>query len=164
MSETGFTVEAQLPFSWEAGQADVGQQRSARLMLRVANLIDSHEAEQDKAGERLEAKLDLMLHWLGQQLFGDAGRLPVTPLTLGGDHIEWDGAVAACCDAVLSLVIHPDLPSPLHLPARIEPAGARCRAQLLFQDEDSADAWNRWLFRLHRRAVQEARAKADQAG
>lgn len=163
MNETGFTVEAALPFSWGAGRAGASTHRSNMLLLRVANLLDTHESEQEEAGKRMEAKLDLMLHWLGQQLFGDVSTLPVVTLKLGGDSAEWEDNQESHAegDGLLSLVIHPNLPSPLVLQGALRREAGRCRVELTFPDEETEEAWNRWLFRLHRRAIQEARQKGD---
>jgi hypothetical protein len=164
MNDGGFGVETTVPFSWASGPVSAGTNRAGLLLLKVANLLDGHEPEPDKGHERLEAKVDLMLHWLGQHLFGDYDELPPTRLRLGADSVEWHepGASNVPENVILSLVIHSDLPSPLQLPARVSRIdGGAWRALLQFSDEDAADAWNRWLFRLHRRAIQEARMRSD---
>lgn len=163
MTESGLTVEIDLSFHWEAGSLTAAQQQASRLLLRVVNLMDVHEPEQDRASERIEAKIDLMLHWLGSQLFGTVDLYPKVHLRLGQDSIEWQdaGSAEAGSEVILSLG-HPAITSPLRLAARISANdGGRILARLIFPDEEQEDAWGQWLFRLHRRAIQEARQRAD---
>lgn len=163
MTESGLIIETELPFHWEAGCLTQTQQQANRLLLRVVNLLDVHEPEQDRASERIEAKIDLMLHWLGTQLFGSADAYPQVRLRLSQDSIEWhDSRTAELGSEVILNVGHPAMTSPLRLAARItRNEGGRMLAELAFSEEDQADAWGQWLFRLHRRAIQEARLRAD---
>jgi hypothetical protein len=166
MTESGLSVEVELPFSWKNADLNPVQQQADQLLMRVVNLLDMHEPEQDKTSERIEAKLDLMLHWLGWHLFSVANTQPVMQLSLSHNTIEWnieEGEIAAG-RVVLSLAIHPAVPSPLHLLANVlDCQGTRVRAELIFPDEPLEEAWNQWLFRRHRRAIQEARLKTDTA-
>lgn len=162
MPDNGLAVVAELPFACTPGSLAAAQLHSSRLLLRVVNLIDQHEPEPDKAHERIEAKLDLMLHWLGLQLFGAEAARPAIRLRLGSDSVTWacDDAPPAPGEGVLALGLHPALAAPLRLPCRVlECRDGEARAELVFTDEELADAWTQWLFRLHRRAVQEARQR-----
>lgn len=162
MNDSGFTVDTALPFAWHPVPADADLHRSNLLLLRVANLLDAHEHEPAEANRRLEAKLDLMLHWIGQQLFGAVAAPPAGSLTLGVNTAAWRAGGTPCAEGegVLQVVLHPDLPAPLRLAGRLRLDGDRCHVDLLFPDEETAEDWNRWLFRLHRRAIQEARNNA----
>jgi len=161
MDETAFTVTTALPWSWQTGPRPDAL-RSNLLLLRVANLLDLHEMEQEGANKRIEAKLDLMLHWLGRQLFGEHEIPPARPLALSGHHAEWTGPGNAYAEGNgwLSLFIHPDLPAPLTLPGQLSRnASGLCHVECDLHDPEMAEAWERWLFRLHRRAIHEARNK-----
>jgi hypothetical protein len=165
MTDSGLIVETTLPFSWQPGGLTPAQLHGSRLLLRVVNLLDAHDAEQDKTSERLEAKLDLMLHWLGYQLFGDGEGLQTTRLKLGHDSVKWESSstIEAGDTGIIALGIHPAVPGPLRLLGRVvESAGGTVRAEPVFSDESLEEAWNQWLFRLHRRAIQEARLKSAQ--
>ena len=166
MTEASLVIETELPFSWTAGELSATLHQSNRLLMRVANLLDSHDPEQSAASERLEAKLDLMLNWLGHRLFGEAGDQPVTRLWLASDWVEWEQSSTTGLSetGVLNLAISPTLPGPLRMAARLlQVAQGRVRAQPIFPDKEQEEAWNQWLFRLHRRAIQEARLKSDPA-
>ncbi|MFA5081281.1 MAG: PilZ domain-containing protein [Hydrogenophilaceae bacterium] len=142
----------------------VAQRHGSRLLLKVVNLLDQHEQELDKTNERIEAKLDLMLHWLGLQLFEDKPAPAPLPLRLAANRIEWAApAVPEAGDIVLNLHIHPAMAAPLSLPGRVaSPEAGRVAADLHLDDEALLDAWTQWLFRRHRRAVHEARRLAGQ--
>lgn len=158
MSEPGFAVDTTLPFAWRSGTLTPAMAHGSLLLLRVVNLLDAHEVEPDAGHERVEARLDLMLHWLGMQLFGDGVAPAPTPLRLMTERIEWSGEGGDAADLVVSLHVHPAIAAPLQLAAKVvESGGGRTAVELLFANPDLADAWTRWLFRRHRRAVQEAR-------
>jgi hypothetical protein len=163
MVESGLIVDTELPFSWQVGTLSPAQQQADRLLMRVVNLIDVHEPEKNKTSERIEAKLDLMLHWLGWQLFSTANDQPGTQLRLSHGSVEWDAHTGEdiAGQVILNLAIHPSVPAPLRLTAWVEGRREnRIHARLSFPDEEFVEAWNQWLFRLHRRAIQEARLKS----
>jgi len=161
MSETGFTVATTLPWSWQAGPPATDARRSNLLLLKVANLLDQHEPDQEDASKRIEAKLDLMLHWLGRQLFGEYEMLNATPLVLSGCHIEWEdtGHDWVEGNGRLNLIIHPDLPGPLMLVGQLHKRDGYCHVEFDLPDNETSEAWDRWLFRMHRRAIHDARNK-----
>lgn len=163
MTEAGFTVETNLPFAWQPGCPNPAQHHGSLLLLRVVNLLDSHEPEQDRAQERVEARLDLMLHWLGMQLFGHDAAPSSVPVRLEAERIEWLADTPPETNEItLNLFIHPAMAAPLKLAGKVEDYRAgRVSARLRFEDEQLSDAWTRWLFRRHRRAVHEARSRAE---
>jgi hypothetical protein len=161
MTEAGFFVDTDLPFACQPGELDAAAERGSLLLLRVVNLMDLHEAEPDRSQERTEVRLDLMLHWLGMQLFG-AMQLPAAAsLKLAPTLIEWAGeSLPAGARVLLSLHVHPAIAAPLRLAGRVVVNSAgRVEAELVFRDEALADAWAQWLFKRHRRAVHEARSR-----
>lgn len=163
MTEAGFCVDTALPFACQPGELDATAERGSLLLLRVVNLMDMHEAEPDRAQERTEARLDLMLHWLGMQLFGATPMPTAASLKLAPMRIEWtDESLPAGERVTLNLHIHPAMAAPLRLTGRvIGPVEGRNAADLVFTDETLADAWAQWLFKRHRRAVHEARSRGD---
>lgn len=161
MTEAGFRIDTALPFACQPGELDATAERGSLLLLRVVNLMDLHEAEPDRAQERTEARLDLMLHWLGLQLFGDTPMPDTVPLGLAPMQVDWPGEPLPVGErVVLSLHVHPAMAAPLRLAGRvIAHAPGRLAAELIFADEALADAWSQWLFKRHRRAVHEARSR-----
>lgn len=165
MSEPGFSVETTLPLLWQPGILTPAQRHGSLLLLRVVNLLDGHDAEQERGQERVEARLDLMLHWLGMQLFGERAVPAPLPVRLEVGRIEWPAdAAPAAGEAILDLYIHPAMAAPLKLPARVAHfQSGRVAAEVILGSGELSDAWTQWLFRRHRRAVHEARTRTGQA-
>lgn len=162
MIEPGFTVSTHLPFRCQDGAPSPSAERGSLLLLRVVNLLDAGESEPDRTQERIEARLDLILYWLGQQLFGSEATPAASPLRLEANRIAWQAeAPPATAEVTLTLYVHPALAAPLRLAGRVvDHTGGYAVAELVFQDEELSDAWTQWLFRRHRRAVHEARQRA----
>lgn len=165
MTEPGFAVDTTLPFAWRPGALTPAMAHGSLLLLRVVNLLDAHEPEPDAGHERVEARLDLMLHWLGMQLFGERAVPAPLPVRLEAGRIEWPAdAAPAAGEAILDLYIHPAMAAPLKLPARVAHfQSGRVAAEVILGSGELSDAWTQWLFRRHRRAVHEARTRAGQA-
>lgn len=159
MTEPGLNVTAVLPFACQAGLPTAAASYGSLLLLRLVNLLEAGDAEPERTQERVEAKLDLMLHWLGLQLYGNQPMPDTVALRLEADRIVWSGAAPAAGQAVsLHLHIHPAVAAPLVLAGRmVQYKGERAEAELAFDTEELAEAWTQWLFRRHRRAVHEAR-------
>jgi hypothetical protein len=160
MTEPGLVVETELPLAWEAALPGPDAMRGCQLLLRVVNMLEGpHEGEQNRAQERLEAKLDLMLHWLGAALFASGPRLERQTARLDGHGISWHTATDSVPDqATLLLGLHPGLGAPFRTGVRLSvPERGLLRADFTDFDEVLAEQWEQWLFRLHRRAVQQDR-------
>lgn len=168
MTEASLIVECELPFAWEAGTANPALRQGSLLLLKVVNQLEGtpRETEQDRHQERLETKLDLLLHWLGTLLFAAAAPLGPTPLRLDALGVEWpveEGSAMVAGECILALELYPALAAPVRLAAnaaQVRPGWWRAEFELM--DEDLADQWTQWLFRRHRRAIQTERR--DQAG
>ncbi len=160
MTEAGLSVTANLSVAFKATSPSAAMQRGNLLLLRVVNLYESgHETESNRSQERLEAKLDLMLHWLGHVLF-DAEEPPI-PQTVKLDSqgvrfpVLNDQKVGAG-----TLILYPQstFAAPLKLPATLTTIEAGwARAQFDPLGDDLEEQWAQWLFRQHRRAIQSER-------
>ena len=166
MSEQLFHIDMQVPFACSAlseAEDTTPILRGSRLLLRAIILSESptaHGERGDAGSERLEAKLDLMLHWLGISLFGSIPPPPTVPLHLDAEGVEWqaESGLAPGQRVLVTLQVHPGLAAPLRLPARISWTEAnRLRAEFRDLDEELAELWTQWIFRRHRRAVHGAR-------
>ena len=158
MTETGFQVALHLPVQCRSGLPDPTAIQGSLLLLRVINLQMAHETDADPGQEKLEARLDLMLHWLGLQLFGARPRPEARTLHASADWLGLaDHGLAPGAELTVSLYLHPALPAPVELAGRVMPGG---EIALLFADETMAEAWRQWLFRQLRREVHAARAGA----
>lgn len=164
MTETGFVVECPLAVRWlpltEAAAVNPHRDRGNLLLLRTLNLMAaSYEGEGERVLERIETKLDLMLHWLGLSLHGEPPAL-LTAVRLEGHRLTWcpDPLPASGARVVLLLHPHPELAAPLALSGEVEKLeSGQVTVQLDAMSEDLADQWTQWLFRLHRRAIHMAR-------
>lgn len=156
-------VECLLPFSWSPLPAAAelpGIRQGTRLLLRVLNQLEAgtgHAEEIDRHREGLDAKLDLLLFWLGQSLYGHLSPPPAVPLRLGLEGLVWPRGVSPPQpgEAILvSLQPLDSLVAPLRLPARVTAVTAS-DVHVAFDhlDEDTREQWEQWLFRRHRRAI-----------
>jgi len=156
-------VACTLPFSWStATDADfLARQHGNRLLLRTLNVIAAALPESERAADRIEARLDLMLHWLDISLHGAVAPLPVHALNLFVDGLAWPGTEALAPAQPVWLKLYPsvDFQAPLYLAALVEtPSQAGwLRVRWREHDTDWQEEWTQWLFRQHRRAIQAER-------
>ncbi|MFZ5757647.1 MAG: PilZ domain-containing protein [Pseudomonadota bacterium] len=170
----GLTCMLSMPVSLRPAEGPADMQRAANAtdaLLRSLAQVENHQAEDapdehsvtDLALQRLEAKLDLTLALLGRLLVPDAAAVVRTvrwswrglSLTLPGDWKAGDAALFSTQAASW-------LPQRLELPVRVlhaEPDGDARRLWLAVEplEEGLAESLQRYLFRLHRRAVAEER-------
>ena len=166
MPEQLFHVETQLPFAWALTpeEQDTDAMRlGARLLLNAINQMETvpgHPDRSEPGMERLEAKLDLMLHWLGQSLYAGPPLPQAIEVRLDAEGIVWSsGNLPDIGETlILSLYLHPALAGPLQLPARVTDSDAgKVRVEFIEMDETLRDLWSQWLFCRHRRAIHAAR-------
>ncbi|OOC11338.1 MULTISPECIES: PilZ domain-containing protein [Thioalkalivibrio] len=125
----------------------------------------AHGAADETALElqRLERKLDLLVHLLAESL--DPERPPVRQVVISrGGVVLPAGTLPDDADR-LALYLSDFLPQPLVL--GVEPPTRHDEAQLIHwspHDDRMHDALGRWIFRLHRRDVAEKRQKVDGGG
>lgn len=165
------------PVAVLAAVADEGHRhavvlRAEALMRALAVLEDSRADEPDERNpvdqsvRRLEAKVDLLVSLVGSLLQRDRAADPLRTLqwSARGAAVDLPVESSPAIGASVVLRVQPSdaLPEAIQLPARvlaIEPAPAGCRAWLAFDPLPAAlaDLLERHLFRVHRRAVAEAR-------
>lgn len=167
--ESGLQVAMTLPCAWErrslAGLELEALWSEALMLLRVVNLIDGHmprEGEGEAATARLEAKLDLALHLLAHSLHGRQAPARRVRIELAADGCTLDTGLALQPgdEIVLDLHLTPALALPLKLAAAVyASAPGETRAHWIAMPEAVSEAWEQWLFRQHRRRVQEQRGR-----
>lgn len=173
--DTGIEYQALLPLSWLDGQANPHQisewmQDNIKALNALTALEGTgHEREFDRTGSmdytaaRLEAKLDLLLQWVGKLLVKQNPLPPATDVVLGSNRVRWKCPIPlkAGQHGVLSLYLTPQLPVPVVLPVQIlDCAGGQAEAEIQHLTEDAQDALDRTLFRYHRRALHARGAKS----
>lgn len=166
--ESGLQVALTLPCAWErrslAGLELEALWSEALMLLRVVNLIDGHaprEGEGEAATARLEAKLDLALHLLALSLHGRQAPHQVRiVLAADGCTLDTGQALQPGDEIVLGLHLTPALALPLKLAATVYTSSpGETGAHWIAMPETVREAWEQWLFRQHRRMVQEQRGR-----
>ncbi len=165
MTTSALRVSRAIPIVCEKQALDphalASLRQNAQLLIHALNLMDTsplHETEPEQAHlQRLDAKIDLMLHLLAQSLQGNHPLPQAMPVELGPEIVSWQelGAQPTVGDTiVLGLYLSPGLPLPLKLPAHITAsADGRVTAQLADLGEDLDESWRQWVFRQHRRDI-----------
>lgn len=164
MSDASLVVETTLALAWQEGLPDADSRRAGQLLLRVVNMLEgAHEVEPSRAQERLEAKMDLLLHWLGEALFASGMQMATHQVRLDGSGVSWRASSAPPlpAEATLFLRLHPDLYAPFKVGVRLSaPEDGVLRGEFEGFDEAQVEQWTQWLFRMHRRAIQQDRRAA----
>ena len=178
MTDNGIEYRAQLPIAWR-DLADTLPAQISELMREnvltlqaLAALEATHsssgvdrEADRTPAMDhqsiRVEAKVDLLLHWVATLLLERHPLPPASEVILGAQQISWrcPVALATNTEGIVSLFLTPHLPAPLKLPVRISHYDQGiARATFIRMSEEAQEWLERTLFRYHRRALQ-ARAQ-----
>ncbi|NWG86561.1 MAG: PilZ domain-containing protein [Hydrogenophilaceae bacterium] len=162
---TTLRVESFLPIAWEKQAMDpatlAALRKGAQLLMHAFNLMDLtplYESDSEHAHtQRLDAKMDLILHLLAQSLQGSRPLPESVSVELGPEIVSWQelGTGPAVGDTVvLALYLNPGLPLPVRLPAHITASGnGRVTARLAELGDDLEEFWQQWVFRQHRRDV-----------
>lgn len=163
-----------LPMQWvsraavtDTMQTDADYRRNLRLLEVVASL----EASQEDAGDdgnpvthRLSNKLDLLMEMVSVLISDRSPPPPRVTLTLTRSGASWSTPSPPAMSELLDIIIrlHPDLAYDLRAPARIEGCedeADQFRVHARFEwTGDLLAAWERWIFRQHRRAVARERS------
>jgi hypothetical protein len=162
---TTLRVAAFLPIAWEKQAMDpqtlAALRKGAQLLMHAFNLMDVtplYDSDGDNAHlQRLDAKVDLILHLLAQNLQGSRSLPASVNVELGPEIVSWQemGTAPAVGDTVvLALYLNPGLPLPVRLPAHITASGnGQVTARLAELGDDLEEFWQQWVFRQHRRDV-----------
>jgi hypothetical protein len=175
----GISFEANLPLGWmaeetvSASQAAMRGDTNAALLRALASLeVQAAEHEGDKqdvlqkALERVESKLDLVLVMLAGGVHRSSSMPQEKPVTLYPNAARWIEPSATLPQpgqqVLLSVYLSPRLPQPLLLSAEIktvETDGEKNVVTAIFSalDEASEEWLTRTIFRYHRRALQARR-------
>ena len=167
-TKAGLEYRALLPLAWQDGQPSPQQisdwmRENVTALHAIAALEGpTHERELDRTAgvdytaARLEAKMDLLMQWVGKLLLAQHPLPPATEVLLGAKSISWKCPIALKPGqfGVLSIYLAPRLPMPLIFPVQIQTCAAgQAQAQLLHMSEEAQDSLDRTLFRYHRRAL-----------
>lgn len=154
----GVHFKATLPLRWQV-EYSATVLENARYLTVLAE-FEQRENDRSKEQTDLHAKLDLVLLWLARAQLGEMP--PTSAVLLGQEQLSWLSAtpldVANGGTVVLNL--SDALPFLLQLSAEVLSCTAegeqwRINVQLQLGDENLRDAWERTVFRRHRRAIQQ---------
>lgn len=167
------------PFSLETRAANAVDETAlshrAVALLRGASMLDveaktTHVDDDDQPDWwRLEAKLDLILELVGALARRDGlgGKPRSLHCSRLGLCFDWPSAPDNS-QVVAAIELHPLVPEPLRWPGEIsaeplENGEFRCWLRFATMPEPLRGAWERHVFRLHRRLIADARRR-HQAG
>lgn len=164
MNEPRLSVEVSLPMCWQALDApfDASLAQGNRLLLHTLNAMESShlEATSDRTMERIEAKLDLTLHWLARSLHAATPMPASRLLRLDPEGLAWreDSPIRIGDRLRITVYPSPSIQAPLELDAkRVSSEGGWVSARVQYLDADGQEEWTQWVFRMHRRMIQAAR-------
>lgn len=155
-----------------AGAAE-GLCARAEACLRAVAVIEDNGSDDEESGKfpalrRIEARLDLLMHLLAARQQDDGEQGPVAlRWSARGACLSSDACLPAASPGLFHTRLAPWLPEPLVLPARVlacdsqDPA-TPTRLWLRFEpiSEPLLSALERHLFRRHRKAIAEQRARS----
>lgn len=160
----GLSCTSEMPLAWHPASLDENERqrmmREAALLLNALNQMESsHDLESGGADsrrfERLEAKLDLVLHLLARAL--EPGAAPgIRNVTLSPLAVEWNEPHPPIAGASVIVELRPSehLPLTLRLPAQArDPLPGLARASLVNPPEALDEALHQFVFRRHRQAI-----------
>lgn len=170
----GLVIAVSIPFHWhDRALADCQSAQATNHV--VYNLLEGNEekgvtraaAQQPSHPELapIEAKLNLVLQLL-TQVIQQQNPLPSKLFVeLSATQLAWQIATGVAQHVIpaqyLELILHldPRVPLPITLCGRVVSVAAdgRVCVQLQHHGAAEADAWERWLFRQHRRMVAHSR-------
>lgn len=183
MNETspssGVSIESTMPFGWEVEHSltPAGQESRRHTniaLLRALAALESLGAEYEhdkqegmqKALDRVESKLDLVMLMVAGLMRAGANLPHEKAVTLHSDHVVWrehaENAPLPNQRLLLSLYLSPRLPQPLQLSATVSVVETlsgvvTISARFDKQDAESEEWLTRTIFRYHRRALQARR-------
>jgi hypothetical protein len=100
---------------------------------------------------------------LGQVIQPQQSRPDVMQLRLGTDSIAWNHPGAKIGEQYsVSLFLNPSIAVPIEAIVRVtDVTDGWCTASFVNRSTDEQSAWERWVFRLHRRDIAHSREPVD---
>lgn len=162
-------IERHLPMHWSrlpsgrtAPQIQSNQLAFAMLDAMEEPAQGRPDAEPHGEMARIEAKLNLILHLLGQLLHSNVS-LPAThSIRFASDSVAWPCAEIQAGERVLlELYLDSAVPVPIVLHGEVAAVlDGWARIDLTSLSEDHRASWSRWVFRQHRRDVAKNRQQS----
>lgn len=164
MNQPRLSVEISLPMRWQVLDAplDTSLAQGNRLLLHTLNAMESSHPDttSDRLLERIEAKLDLTLHWLARSLHANSPMPASRLLRLDTEGLAWQEESASKRGDWLRTTLYPSsaIQAPLVLAAEcVSSQGGWTYARILDLGSEGQEEWTQWIFRMHRRMIQAAK-------
>lgn len=161
-----YLVEMEVPFIWQRSEpsACAAAQFTNSSLLSILATQDDHTSHDTKTGDthlqRIEAKLDLILQLLARS----ESIKPITKrqlLRLAPQQISWQCATSlpVGCHVQLQLELDSRYPQPMVICGNVisTDTDGWLNVEISMNDPAVAEAWEHWLFRLHRRQIAKVR-------
>lgn len=178
----GVLYETRMPLAWKSLKERPNDQQLLplndhnetvlRTVLSLEEVGGEHSDESAGSAQelvRLEAKINLMLNLVGQLLASQSAIPPKASVCLGAQSLEWSGAKVPGPGqwVLVEIYLHPSYPLPLRLIGLAEAPSGNLNspaAAITFSGLSDAvqDALEKLIFRHHRRAIAQARARRNE--
>ena len=164
-------LERNLPLIWtplEPGASALYTEQNQLILTLLDNLEDSlhHKPDGDAVNEipRIEAKLNVIMHLLGQLLQDRQSSQSTESIRFSSDTLAWQVQQPLPGGSRLLVTLYPDPGVPLAMRFAAEVIDVRdhwMEVDMQGLAEDELAIWSRWVFRQHRRQVAQARSQAS---
>jgi len=160
-------LEKELPFAWallkaEDSYLEFPMNHIAYSLIGQEDTQDGSQGnEADSELQRIEYKVNLILQMLGQMMRANTVLPEKTSIQLGADEIAWHHPAAVIDQNYrITLYLNEDHGLPIDMLVKVKKIDSGwCHAQIGQQRADEQSAWERWVFRQHRRNIAIARAQ-----
>lgn len=160
-----FLIEIYCPFAWKSWSVDDGVTEFPLNNIAYTLLEETgyhgiaRENDFDSEIQRLEHKINLVIQMLGQMMQSQQARPDKVQLRLGAETIAWQNPDAKIGQRYLvSLYLYESVALPIQAYVDVaENDGEWCTARFVALSADEQSAWERWVFRQHRRQVANTR-------
>jgi len=160
--------EHRLPLAWSVlatGEVGVSPEQNQLIfaLLDSSDEIVQHHQDKEKAADlqRLETKLNVIMHLLGMLMQGQQKYPPDTVIRFSSDSLAWQAESPLQAGSLLSISLYPEdgVPLAMRFTATVLSfADGWLTVDLHGLNEDERAIWSRWVFRHHRRQVALQRA------
>ena len=161
-------LEKELPFKWSLLKTDDSNFEFPMNHIAYSLIEQKDEqhnlngGEADSELQRIEYKVNLILQMLSQMMQSNLSVPEKMIIQLGADEIAWYYPDAEINQRYrITLILNEDHCLPINMIVRVKKLESGwCHAQIEQQRADEQSAWERWVFRQHRRNIALARAQS----
>lgn len=133
------------------------------LLEQYSDTPIARDREPETELQHLDHKLNLIIQMLGQMMQASQSRPPLHLLRLGADFVAWQQSqLQAGSQGTIELYLFDEMVLPIKAQVEIfQVTDGWSYARFSGPGEEALSAWERWVFRQHRRAVAQQREVSD---